>query len=400
MRDSWGYSSAQEVVFGSGSVNKIGRIARKLNGTRAMVITDKAIVEAGLLEAVKGPLADSGLEVCVFDGGEPEPAIRVSDKCLAFAREAKPDTLVALGGGSNIDIAKAAAALLKYGGAPADYFGEGKVPGPVLPIIAVSTTSGTGSEVSPTAVLTDEEKNLKIGMSDNYLRPRVALFDPVLTLSMPPGVTAASGIDALCHSIEAFTAIDYRYLPATEDTVLYHGKNPLADVLAIEAIQLISENLRLAVLQGKNLEAREKMALANLTSGLSFTNAGVTAVHALAYPVGALTHAAHGVVNGLLLPYVMEFNIPTRPAEYAYIAELMGENIDGLSEFEAASLSVEAVRSLESDIGLPQRLSEIGVREEHLKGLAEATMGVTRLLRGNPRKVSVQDLEQILRNAL
>jgi alcohol dehydrogenase len=399
VRDSWGFGSAQQTYFGSGSVRKVGQIAKKLGGKHALIVTDKMICAAGLLDPVKQPLLDAGLEVTVFDGSEPEPAIRVADACVAAAREAKADLLVALGGGSNMDVAKAAAVILTHGGTCRDYFGEFKVPGPIMPVIAIPTTSGTSSEVSPNTILNDEEKNLKIGMADFNIRPAVALIDPVLTLSCPPKPTASAGIDALCHAIESYTVVDYKYIPTTDDVVA-HGKNPLSDCLALEAIRLISGSLRLAVLQGNNLEAREQMALGAYISGLAFTNSGVAGVHALAYPVGAATHAPHGVVNGLLLPYVMEYNIPARPAEFAMIAAAMGEEIEGLTDFEAAEMSVEAVKSLERDCGLPTRLSEIGVQEKDIRGMAEAGIGITRLLRANPRTPSVDDLEKILRNAL
>jgi alcohol dehydrogenase class IV len=222
--------------------------------------------------------------------------------------------------------------LVTHGGNPQDYFGEGKVPGPVAPIVAIPTTAGTGSEVSPSSILTDVKENLKKGISDNKLRPTVAIVDPTLTLTCPPHITAATGIDVLAHAIESYMATNFAYLPlqpGEEETVLYHGSNPLTDCLAKQAVEIVADNLRIAVDQGRNTEARENMAMANVLAGIAFSNSGVTAVHAMAYPLGALSHAPHGVVNGLLLPHVMEYNLPVSSRRLAEIAGMMGINTRG-----------------------------------------------------------------------
>jgi alcohol dehydrogenase class IV len=320
---------------------------------------------------------------------------------VGFAKGEDFDLIIGLGGGSNIDLAKAAAVVLRYGGSFHDYFGEFKVPGPVLPHIAVPTTSGTGSEVSPVSVLTDEEKKIKIGISDNLLRPRVALVDPELCLTMPPKVTADTGMDALCHAIECYTNIPHRYLPVPEEAdIVFSGKQPLADCLAERAIELIGANLRLAVDQGNNLEARAGMALGSLMAGAAFSNAGVAAIHALSFPIGGLTKATHGACNGVMLPHVMQYNLPVCLEEMANIAQLMGEEVDDLSLPEAAQRGVEAVKALMRDIRFPQKLTDLGVKEKDIKWIAESTVAITRLMRGNPRRVGMEDLEAILRSAL
>ena len=268
--------------------------------------------------------------------------------------------------------------------------------------MAIPTTAGTGSEVSPSSILTDVKANLKKGISDNKLRPRVAIVDPLLTLSCPPNVTAATGIDVLAHAIESYIAIHFAYLPLNpgeEDMVLYHGSYPLTECLALKAVELVGQNLKTAVEQGRNVEARVNMAMANVMAGIAFSNSGVTAVHAMAYPLGAISHAPHGVVNVLLLPYVMEYNLPVRIKELADVARALGEKVDGLSLREAALKSVSAVNELIRDIGLPTRMRDIGVKEKDIRPMAEATMQVTRLLRSNPRRVSIESLEEIYKSA-
>jgi alcohol dehydrogenase class IV len=300
-----------------------------------------------------------------------------------------------------MDLAKITATILKHGGTPGVYVGDGRVPGPIMPVICVPTTAGTGSEVSAAAVLTDTENHIKVGVLSNYLRPTVAIVDPLLSVSCPPKLTADSGIDALTHAIEAYTAIDNAHfpLPPGERTV-YQGKHPMGDVLAERAIQLIGQHLRRAVHFGRDLEAREGMALAATMAGLAFSNVGVAAVHALEYPVGGATHCSHGAGNGLLLPYVMRYNLPARVREFATIARLLGEDVTGMSEEQAAEQAVVAVEKLRADIGIPARLSQLGVTEADLPGFAEKAFGIKRILRVNPRPVTVEALEGILRSAL
>ncbi|MGQ9631190.1 MAG: hydroxyacid-oxoacid transhydrogenase [bacterium] len=400
MREIWRFCTAPEVIFGFGAVSKVGRVAKRLGAQRALVVTDANLVRLGHLDKVLSPLRDEGIEADVFDGGRSEPPAEVLESCAKFAREKNPDLIIGLGGGSNLDLSKGTATLLTHGGKVGDYFGEAKLPGPITPLIAVSTTSGTGSAVSAVAVFTDTKTNRKMGISDNHQRPLVAIYDPLLAATMPREVTASSGIDALCHALEALTALDYAYLDVEADVAIYQGRNTLTEWLALKAIELIGENLRLAVDQGQNLEARKNMALATLFSGMSFSNAGVAAVHAISHPVGAITHAPHGVVNGLLLPYVMEYNLPVRAKELALAAKLLGEKTEGLSEVDAARKAVDAIRSLQRDIGLPQRLGEIGVKEEHIDVIVRETMEVERLIRGNPRRIGLEDIKRIVRGAL
>lgn len=403
VRETWGFSICGELIFGNNATNRIGKAVKRYGGTQVLVVTDPVIRDTGLLEKVRGPLEESGIPFEVFDQGEPEPSIEKVLECTEFAKKGGNfNLIICLGGGSIIDLGKATAVLLAYGKHPNDYFGEGKVPGPVIPIIAIPTTAGTGSEISPSAILTDVKANVKKGISDNKLRPKVAMIDPILTLSCPPNVTAATGIDVLSHAIESFIAVNYAYLPlqpGEEETVLYHGSYPLTDCLAIKAVELVSQNLRIAVHQGKNLEARENMAMANIMAGMAFSNSGVTAVHAMAYPLGAVSNAPHGIVNGLILPHVMEYNLPVKKRELADLAKAMGEKVDGLSKRDAALKAIDSVNQLIKDIGLPHRMRDIGVKEKDIRPMAEAAIHITRLLRSNPRMVNVESLEGIYKRA-
>ncbi len=400
MRTVWTFHSAGQLVFGRNAVAQLGEIATRLPARRVLLVTDPVLVKAGLVESVRRPLVAAGLAVEVFSGGEPEPSMRAAEACVGLGHSFKPDALVGLGGGSNMDLAKITATLLAHGGGPRDYVGDDKLPGPIAPLVCIPTTAGTGSEVSAASVLTDTDNHIKVGILSNYLRPRVALVDPLLTVSCPPKVTADSGIDALTHAVEAYTAVDNAEfpLPPGERTV-YQGKHPLADALAEKAIALVGAYLRRAVARGDDLEAREGMALAATLAGLAFSNVGVAVVHALEYPVGGATHCSHGAGNGLLLPYVMRFNLPARPREFAAIARLLGADVAGLDERQAAERGVAAVERLRADIGIPGRLRELGVREEQLRPFAEKAAGIKRILRVNPRPVTADDLEGILRAA-
>ncbi|HXG12619.1 MAG TPA: iron-containing alcohol dehydrogenase [Gemmataceae bacterium] len=400
MRTTWTFHSAGQLLFGRDAARQLGEVAGRLGARRILIVTDPVLSKAGPLDRVRQPLLDAGVTVEVFDGGEPEPSMRVAEECVARARKFAPDALLGLGGGSNMDLAKITAVILAHGGSPRDYVGDDHIPGPVFPLICAPTTAGTGSEVSAAAVLTDTEAKMKVGILSNYLRPRVALVDPLLTVSCPPKVTADSGIDALTHAIEAYTAVDNADfpLPPGERTV-YQGRHPLADALAERAIALIGANLRRAVANGNDLDAREGMALGATLAGLAFSNVGVAVVHALEYPVGGATHCPHGAGNGLLLPFVMRFNLPARRQEFATIARLLGEDVAGLDEQAAAERAVAAVERLRDDIGIPRRLRDLGVAAEQLRPFAEKAFGIRRILRVNPRPVTVDDLEGILRAA-
>ena len=396
MTKSWTFHSAGQVVFGSGVIADIGELTKRHGFKKALVVTDDTLVETGAVGAVQNSFERVGVEVEVFAGGEPEPSIQVAEAAAEVARSFQPDAVVGIGGGSNMDLAKCMAVLYAHGGSPVDYFGYDKVPGPVLPIICVPTTAGTGSEVSHSAVLTDLENEMKVSMLSNFLRPLVALVDPRLTLTCPPKVTADSGIDALVHAIEAYTAKDFDEMG---EPLGYQGRFPITDSVAEKAIRLVGSNLITAYKEPDNLEARENMALAATLGGMAFSNAGVALVHALEYPMGGALHCSHGAGNGLLLPYVMRFNLPTRKEAFGRIASLLGQDLDGLSGDETAQSAIEAVEDLRCRIGIPERIRDLGGREEQLPVFAEKAFALDRLKGVNPREATLEDLEQILRDA-
>ncbi len=294
--------------------------------------------------------------------------------------------IVAVGGGSVIDLAKVTALLLAHGGNLEDYYAVQSVPGPVLPLIALPTTAGTGSEATPVSVITDPATEMKIGVASPHLIPRHAICDPLLTLGAPATVTAHSGIDALSHAIEAYMSA--REEP-TVDLVLGRpqvGKNLLSDTLALTAAGYIARNLERAVEDGDDLQARTGMLYGSLLAGIAFGNSGVAAAHALQFAVGAATHTSHGLGTGLLLPYVMEFNRPVRGIALAALASEMGSPGD----------PVDHVHELGLQIGLPASLAEIGVAQSDLRGMAEASVKIKRLIDNNPRPLDADALEAIL----
>lgn len=399
MRTTWTFASAGQTIFGSGAVSQLGEVVGRAGLTRVLIVTDPVLVKTGLVDAVRLPL-ESKVALDVFAGGEPEPSLEAADRAIAHARDFRPDGLIGLGGGSNMDLAKIAATVLAHGGSPRDYLGEDRVPGPIVPLICLPTTSGTGSEVSSACVFTDVANNIKIGAMSPYFRPQVAVVDPRLTLSCPKKVTADSGIDALTHAIEAYTAVDFAEFPLPPgEKSMYQGRNPLADGLAEQAISLVGANLARAVDQPDDLAAREAMALGALLAGLAFSNAGTALVHALEYPLGAATHCSHGAGNGLLLPYVMRYNLPARRRELARVAVLLGENTTGLGEAEAAERAIVAVERLNRAIGIPTRLRELGAKREQIPEFAAKGLAITRLIRVNPRVPKLDEMIELLNGA-
>jgi len=401
MRNTWNFYSAGQLVFGCGAVRNLGRLVAERKLSRVLMVTDPILVRVGLVQAVLEPLRAAGIQVEVFDGSSPEPAIDAALTAASVAKAYQPDAILGLGGGSNMDLAKIAAVLHAHGGHPRDYFNFNNVPGPVTPLICVPTTAGTGSEVSHAAVLTDTEQQIKVSTLSRHLRPALAVVDPELTLTCPPTATADSGIDALTHAIEAYTAIEFSELavPAEESTP-YDGRTPMGDLFAEKAIALVGQHLITAVQEPNNLPAREGMALAATLAGLAFSNSAVAVVHALEYPMGAVLHCSHGAGNGLLLPYVMKFNLPVRIAAFARVAELLGEDVRGLDETAAAERSIVAVERLRRAIGIPETISQIGGTADQLPSFAAKSLAIRRLMLLNPRLPSEEDLLGILQAAL
>lgn len=400
MRDFWNFYSSGRLLYGRGTVHKIGQICKNRDWTKVFIVTDRILVELGLHDAIVQSLEKCGLSFEIFDGGEPEPTVQVAHSAISSAQEFQPDVILGLGGGSNMDLAKIVACGWTHGGHPSDFYGFDKVPGPVCPIICIPTTAGTGSEVTHAAVLTDLDLKLKVSTLSPYFRPALALVDPLLTVSCPSKITAESGMDALTHAIEAYTNVHYYDLPVPEDMEMpYDGKSPIGDIFAEKAIRLIGLHLERAVHHPNDLEAREGMSLAATLAGLAFSNSGVALVHGLEYPLGGEHYCTHGQGNALLLPYMMSFNRSVRKKEMAQIASWLGEETTQLSTEEASHLAISKVESLKKNTGIPLKLRELGVPESELPRFAETTSKIDRLMQLNPRTPSVTELLQILTSA-
>jgi alcohol dehydrogenase len=370
-----------QVLFGAGMAAAAGRVAAG-HGRRVLVITDPVIAETPGFGTVLESLAD--LDVAIFRDAVVDVPRSAVDAAVAAGRSFAPDAIVAVGGGSVIDLAKVTALLLAHGGALEDYYPLQSVPGPIVPLIALPTTAGTGSEATPVSVITDPATEMKIGVASPHLIPRHALCDPLLTVGAPPVVTAHAGIDALSHAIEAYMAAREEPSPELVLGRPQVGKNLLSDTLALTAAGHIARNLERAVSDGSDLEARTGMLYGSLLAGIAFANSGVSAAHALQFALGALTHTSHGLGTGMLLPYVMEFNRPAREAELAELSRVMGGD------------AVTCTHELGLRIGLPASLARIGVTEADLRPMAEASLPIKRLIDNNPRPLDVDALEAIL----
>jgi alcohol dehydrogenase len=360
-----------------------GRVAATY-GRRVLVCTDPIIAETPGFATVRASLSG---EVAVFSDAAVDVPRTAIDAAVELGRAHEPDVVVAVGGGSVIDLAKMTALLLAHDGPLEDYYPVQSVPGPVVPLVALPTTAGTGSEATPVAVITDPTTQMKVGVASPHLIPRHAICDPLLTVGAPPTVTAHSGIDALSHAVEAYMAAREDPSP---DLVLGRpqvGKNLLSDALALEAAGHLARNLARAVQDGSDVEARTGMLYGSLLAGIAFGNSGVSAAHALQFAVGAATHTSHGLGTGLLLPYCMEFNRPVSERELAALERVFGAE------------PVTFVHDLGQRIGLPASLAEIGVARADLRAMAEASSGIKRLIDNNPRPLDADALERILEAA-
>ena len=402
----WEFSIADSVTFGVGAVEEVSDVVAERGASSVLVVTDRGVADAGILDTVTDALGD--VECSVFDGVEPDPSLSVFEEAVEVAEEADPDAVVGVGGGSSMDVAKTTGVVCEHGGSVLDYVapptgGGEPVPGPGVPTVCLPTTAGTGSEVSPVSVISLPDEDLKVGISSRHQRPDVALVDPGLTVTLPPGPTASSGVDALSHAIEAYTTRRYDAKPAPESRAErpdYNGRSMLTDSLAHRAIELVGNNLRDAVDNGNDLDARRAMSLGSLLAGAAFTNAGVGATHAIAMAAGAIHHTPHGVTIALAMPAVMRFNATSAPDRYAEIARLLGEDLTATSRHEAAEAAARGVDRLAADVGIDGGLSSLGLGPEDVGHVAERASKLERLTVGNPRRIDREDLEAIIRDAL
>lgn len=379
------FQTAKSIVSEPGVTGRMAEILSGLEVTRALIVTDAGIRKVGLLDAALASLADAGIAVAIYDAVEADPPDRNIQDAVAAGVAHDADGVIGFGGGSSMDVAKLVAFLLNSEQQLGDIYGIGFCKGGRLPLVQVPTTAGTGSEVTPIAIVTTGE-NEKKGVVSPQLLPDIALLDADLTVGLPRHVTAATGVDAMVHAIEAYTS--------------QHKKNPMSDALAREALARLAGAIRTACFEPTNREARADMLLGAMLAGMAFTNAPVAAVHALAYPIGGHFHVPHGLSNSLVMPHVMRFNKPAAAGLYAEIAPIIFPGIAGDSDEAVTDRLIEGIETLIAEVELKNRLSQVGISHNHVPMLAEDAMKQTRLLVNNPRDVTYDDAVAIYEAAL
>jgi alcohol dehydrogenase class IV len=376
----------QIVITGSGASERVGEESTKLGVKKGLIVTDKVLVGLGALDGIKQALMQSNVQFAIFDAVSAEPTVDFVQEGLKAYKENGCDFLLAVGGGSPIDTAKAIAVMVTNPGSIEDYMGIGKIHQKGVPLVAIPTTAGTGSEATAVTIITDTKRDVKMLIASPFLMPRIAIVDPLLTLSCPRNLTAAVGIDALTHAIEAYVSVK---------------SQAMSDIFALSAIELISGNLRQAWANGNNMEARERTMMGALQAGIAFSNSSVALVHGMSRPIGAYFHVPHGASNAALLGVVMEFSLIGNPTRYAHIAKAMGENISGITDLGAAELAAKAVKRLIKDIKVPS-LRGLGVDKGKLDKLAPK-MTEDAIASGspanNPRQATKEEIVELYRLA-
>jgi len=385
MTQTYQFKVPPMIVNGPGAAKEAGSLAKGL-GKKALIVTDIALEKLGLLNDVRNSLEIAGIPFAVYNKVVTEPTMDFVEEGLKIFKEVQAEFLIAVGGGSPMDAAKAIAALATNPGKISDFAGPNKIPQPGSPLMAIPTTAGTGSEVTQSTIITDTSREVKMLIASPHIISRVALVDPLLTLTMPQKLTAATGIDALTHAIEAFVSVKAQ---------------PITDTLALGAIRILAENIRQAWSNGDNVEARTNMMIGAHQAGMAFSNSSVALVHGMARPIGAYFHVPHGVSNAALLPTIIEFSIPGNPKRYAAIAEAMGEITEGLSVLDAAYLAADAAGGLNVDLKVPT-VRELGVEEKKFNSIVEQ-MAADAIASGspgnNPRKATQEEIVELYRRA-
>lgn len=371
---SFQFETPPRIVCERGAALKLSTLLQ--GGRHAFVVTDAGLVRAGLIDAPVAALRDAGLRVTVHDKVEADPPEHVVLAAVEAARIAGADCVIGLGGGSSLDTAKLVALLAASPQALADIYGPQRATGPRLPLIQVPTTAGTGSEATPTSVVSTPDHQ-KRGVISSLLFPDVAVLDANLTLALPPAPTAMTGIDAMVHAIEAYTT--------------RHLKNPISDALAVRALQLLDGHLARVTTQGDDMDAREAMLLGSMLAGMAFANAPVAAIHALAHPLGSHFHVPHGLANALVMVPVLRFNLPVAAPRYAELARALNPSLHGAGDGEAAEAFIATMARHVGQAPIPRRLRDVGIAGNDLPMLAQAAMGVQRLLANNPRELTQTD---------
>ncbi len=371
-------------VLGQGAVDDAIGDIQTFGFQRALIVTDKPLVEIGIAGGLVAKLADVGIESFLFDGTQPNPTVGNVEAGLKILKDNDCDFVISLGGGSPHDCAKGIALVATNGGSIKDYEGVDVSKRPQHPLVAINTTAGTASEMTRFCIITDEERHIKMAIVDKNTTPILSVNDPELMLKKPKALTAATGMDALTHAIEAYVSI---------------AANPITDACAIKAIEIIRDNLATAVNDGQNLEAREQMAYAQFLAGMAFNNASLGYVHAMAHQLGGFYDLPHGVCNALLLPHVQEYNAHVVPHLLKDVAVAMGVDVSGMSDEQGAAAAIDAIKSLSVSIDIPASLTELGVKEKDIPTLADNALkdacGFT-----NPKQATHEEISQIFKNAL
>ena len=378
------FHSTRSILLERGESSNLAKRIFERGGKSVLIVTDSGVLSAGLLTKALVQFQELSLSAHIFSDVLADPPVSVIDSAVKVAQNCKADFIVGFGGGSSMDVAKLVALLASGKEKLADVYGVDMAKGPRLPLILVPTTAGTGSEVTTIAIVTISESEKK-GVVSPQLLPDVALLDAELTLGLPSHVTAATGIDAMVHAIEAFTT--------------KRLKNPVSDCLAKEALRLLAGNLHKVVKSGSDVIARENMLLGACLAGMAFTNAPVAGVHALAYPIGARFHVPHGLSNSLMLGPVMRFNLEVAHAMYAELGKIIKPGLQGSTQEQAAQL-IDYLGSLAGELGLAKSLVEVGITANDVDQLAKEAMLQTRLLQNSPREITFRDARDLYREAL
>lgn len=384
METAYEFRITTQIIYGRNTSARIGDIAGATGVKKFLVITDKGVSGAGIIDCLMGPLKKAGIETAVFDEVEVNPTVQTVDKAFGQYADGNCQGIIAVGGGSPMDAGKSVGVLATNPGSASDYLGIDKVKTPSAPVICVPTTAGTAAEITDVAVLSDPVKKTKMGLRSPHVAPTIALLDPMLTLSLPPGPTRDSGLDALTHAIESYICVN--------------AWNA-SDALTLRAIELIGTHLRTAVHKGTDIEARDGMLTASLLAGMGFHNTKLCLVHAITGPLGGLYDFPHGASNAIVLPHAMRFMLPGAVSKYVDIAIALGENAEGLADREAAELAVEAVEQLAEDVGLPEGLSVYGAKEKDLPAASETIAG-SFMIPLSPRRATAADILKICQAAM
>ncbi|MDK0904886.1 L-threonine dehydrogenase [Clostridium perfringens] len=371
-------------LMGADCLKDAGDQVGELGFKKALIVTDKVLGQIGIVKKVTDVLDNKNIEYAIYDETKPNPTVKNVNDGLALLKEKECDFVISLGGGSAHDCAKGIALLATNGGEIKDYEGVDKSKKPQLPMVGINTTAGTGSEMTLFAIITDEERHIKMALVDKHLTPIIAVNDPMLMLAMPKSLTAATGMDALTHAVEAYVST---------------SATPITDACAEKAIELISNYLVNAVENGQDVEARDMMAYAEYLAGMAFNNASLGYVHAMAHQLGGFYNLPHGVCNAILLPHVQEYNKATSASRLAKIAKIMGGNIEGLTDEQGADLCIDMIKSLSQTIGIPEGLGVLGVKESDFETLATNALNDACSLT-NPRKGNLEEVIAIFKKAM